>query len=272
MGRPHDVPAPERLWSSASSGPPPGWGRTATHRFGAIDSTQRIARVLARDPSTVGDQVVALAQKGGRGQGAHTWASPPGGLYLSLIRRAPPATSAIVPIALGVALAELFERRWSVPSRVRWPNDVVAARPMGPSRKVSGILVDGVEMNTPRARCVIGIGVNVRPLPDVVPEAVRSIASSIGEWASPPPPLSEVESEVVAAVDRALLDLERSDGVGGCLRRARARLDGRGRIALIDGRPAGRIDTLGEGGELLLVDGLGPRRIVSGRLTIQDDP
>ncbi|MFG1530058.1 MAG: biotin--[acetyl-CoA-carboxylase] ligase [Thermoplasmata archaeon] len=237
-----------------------------------VDSTQRIARVLARDPSTIGDQVVAQAQSGGRGQGAHVWASPKGGLYLSLIRRAPPTSPAIVPLAVGVALAELFERRWSVPTRVRWPNDVVAAGPVGPSRKLSGVLVDGVEMNTPRARCVIGIGVNLRPLPESVPAEIRGIASSIGEWATPGPSPSEVEAEVVPAVDQALGGLDRPGGAAACLRRARARLDGRGRPALIDGQPAGRIDTLGEGGELLLVDRLGPRRIVSGRLTILQDP
>lgn len=237
-----------------------------------VDSTQRIARVLARDSSTIGDRVVALGQSGGRGQGPHAWASPKGGLYLSLIRRAPPATSAVVPLALGVALAELLEGRWSIPSRVRWPNDVVAAGPGGPSRKISGILVDGIEMNTPRARLVIGIGVNVAPLPDSVPPEVRGLAASIGDWTSPLPPLSEVEEAVVHAVDRALADLDRPGGGAACLSRARDRLDGRGRQALIDGRPAGRIDSLGEGGELLLVDVLGPRRIVSGQLTIQDDP
>src|SRR5579875_3847795 len=142
--------APERLWTRLPLRSPPGWGRTATHRFGVVDSTQRIARVLARDPSTIGDQVVAQAQSGGRGQGAHVWASPKGGLYLSLIRRAPPTSPAIVPLAVGVALAELFERRWSVPTRVRGPNDLVAAGPVGPSRKLSGVPVAGVEKNTPR--------------------------------------------------------------------------------------------------------------------------
>ncbi|EQD44491.1 Biotin/lipoate A/B protein ligase domain protein, partial [mine drainage metagenome] len=133
----------------------------AIYRFGVVDSTQRTARVLALDPSTIGDRVVALGQTGGRGQHQHEWASPLGGLYLSLIRRAPPVAAAVVPLALGVGLAELLERRWSVPARVRWPNDVVAGRPEDPSRKISGILVDGLEMNTPRARLVIGIGVNV---------------------------------------------------------------------------------------------------------------
>ncbi|MHB1435065.1 MAG: biotin--[acetyl-CoA-carboxylase] ligase [Thermoplasmata archaeon] len=244
----------------------------ATHRFGVVDSTQRIARVLARDPSTIGDRVVALAQSGGYGQHQSPWASPKGGLYLSLIRRAPPAAAAVVPLALGTALAERFERRWSVPSRVRWPNDVVAGRPGPPARKISGILVDGLEMNTPRARCILGIGVNVAPLPSSVPPEIRALATSLGDWTSPVPPLAEVEEAVVDAIDAALAALERPGGVPACLARVRARLDGRGRRALIDGRPAGRIDTLGDGGELLLVDVLGPRRIVSGRLTIQDDP
>ncbi len=237
-----------------------------------VDSTQRIARVLARDPRTVGDRVIARGQTGGRGQREQAWASPTGGLYLSLIRKAPPATAGIVPLALGVALAELLERRWSVPSRVRWPNDVMVGRPGARPRKISGILVDGIEMNTPRARCVIGVGVNVAPLPPSVPPEIQGLATCLADWVSPLPPLEEVEEATVDAIDSALTDLERPERVPACLARARARLDGRGQRALIDGRPAGRIDTLGEEGELLLVDVLGPRRIVTGRLTIPNDP
>jgi BirA family biotin operon repressor/biotin-[acetyl-CoA-carboxylase] ligase len=243
----------------------------ATHRFMTVESTQRIGRVLARDPSTIGDRVVARSQRGGEGQREHTWASPEGGLYLSLIRRSPRAAPPLLPLTVGLAICELLEERWKVPAKLRWPNDVVASSRGEAARKLCGVLVDGVETNTARARCVIGIGVNVAPLSESVPREVRRIAGSLADWVDPLPDLSEVEEQVVRAVDARLLELETPGGVRTVVTRARSRLYGRGKPARIDGRPAGRIDSLGDGGELLLLDGVDLRPIVAGELTIEEE-
>ena len=71
-----------------------------------IDSTQHLARDLARAGAPEGTVVVAESQTGGRGRLGRQWHSPPGvNLYCSLVLRPTVALAAVPTLALVAGLA-----------------------------------------------------------------------------------------------------------------------------------------------------------------------
>ena len=71
--------------------------------------------------------MLADSQSGGRGREGRSWASPPGGLYLSVLLRPRFAHASVLPLAAGVAVAEAVEEHGARAS-LKWPNDVLARR------------------------------------------------------------------------------------------------------------------------------------------------
>ena len=128
-----------------------------------IASTQDRAVALARAGAPAGTRVVAGRQTQGRGRLDHAWASPAGGLYLSLVLPSPPAHETLLPLALGAHLAREIECRYGVALALKWPNDLLWVEGGAPPRKVAGILVDRVPTPTGTWAAVAGIGINVSP-------------------------------------------------------------------------------------------------------------
>src|SRR5262249_42898872 len=96
--------------------------------------------------------VVAGQQTAGRGRLGRAWHSPPGGVWLSVILRPPPALRRPVVLTAwaGVTVTEAVRRVANLQTRIKWPNDVLLA-----GRKVCGMLVEQA------AATVVGIGLNV---------------------------------------------------------------------------------------------------------------
>jgi BirA family biotin operon repressor/biotin-[acetyl-CoA-carboxylase] ligase len=109
---------------------------------------------------------VAEAQTRGRGRNGRAWQSAPGAsLTFSLaLPLAPPDWSGL-SLAVGVALADAIEAR---PARLqlKWPNDLWLRDAPGRWRKLGGILIETMGIEGGRA-CVVGVGLNVRPQPDL---------------------------------------------------------------------------------------------------------
>ena len=223
--------------------------------YPTIASTQDRALELARAGAASGTRVVAERQTRGRGRSDHAWASPDGGLYLSILLRAPPESVTWLPIALGAQLAESLGREYGLPLAAKWPNDVLLVSKSGGARKLAGILVDRVDDPSRTPVEVVGIGVNVTTDRSGLPEALRARVATLAETAGPPPTRDAVERIVVAsavATADGLRDPERARSIQAL---CRARLFGIGRAASVDGRPAGTILGLGPSGELLLQQG-----------------
>src|SRR5207245_3048535 len=82
------------------------WRRV--HWHAEVDSTQRVARELARAGAPEGTTVIAERQTAGRGRLGREWHSPPGlNLYCSIVLRPALAPSAVRQLALvaGAAVA-----------------------------------------------------------------------------------------------------------------------------------------------------------------------
>ena len=122
-------------------------------------STNDDARELARAGAPQGTAVAARAQSGGRGRRGHAWASPEGGLYLSVVLRPGVGPQHFVGLPAVCALGALRAVRevTGLGARVgiKWPNDLVID-----NRKLAGLLVEaGAGEGGPFA--VLGIGINL---------------------------------------------------------------------------------------------------------------
>lgn len=119
-----------------------------------LDSTNTyLKRRLTAGDAPEGLAATALTQTAGRGRLGRAWESEPGaGLYVSFVTPAIPGELLpLVPVAVGVAVAQACHALMDVAAGVKWPNDVIVR-----DRKLSGILCEGV-----RGRAVCGIGVNL---------------------------------------------------------------------------------------------------------------
>lgn len=235
-----------------------------------LPSTQERAIDLARRGATVGTRVVAGRQSAGRGRLDHGWASPTGGLYLSMILPAPVEHEGLLPLALGVAILGEFTRRFGVPLRLKWPNDLLAVAGVLRPRKLSGIVVDRVASPSLGTAAVAGIGVNVEVDERDLPAELRGRIASLHEFAPRPLAVGEVEEVTVEAVLRASRDLAVPERETEIVAACRAALYGIGRRAWIDGRPMGVIRGLGVDGTLLLDHGTDRVSIRAGDLRVEE--
>ena len=159
----------------------------------AIPSTNARARERAAGGD---DDVVVLAdeQTGGRGRLDREWASPRGGVWLSVLFRpdVPTAHAPVFTLAAAVATtraAREAERREaskgaSVDARIKWPNDVIVPAEDGRERKLAGVLTE-MEGEADRVSwVVVGVGVNANVDPgelpaDATPTSIRAEAGDV---------------------------------------------------------------------------------------------
>jgi BirA family biotin operon repressor/biotin-[acetyl-CoA-carboxylase] ligase len=147
------------------------------HWHEEVDSTQRVARELARGGAPEGTVVIAERQSAGRGRLGRQWHSPPGvNLYCSIVLRPPLAPSAVPQIALvaGTAVAAAVAEETGLRPGIKWPNDVLLD-----GRKVAGILTE-MDSEVDRVHHVIaGIGVNLNLPLAALPRDLRAKATSL---------------------------------------------------------------------------------------------
>lgn len=155
-------------------------------------STNDRARELAAEDR---EDVVVLAdaQTGGRGRLNREWASPPGGVWLSILVRpdVPPAHAPAFTLAAAVATARAA-REAGADAVIKWPNDVLVAGEGGAEhgddesaseRKLAGILTE-MEGEADRVSwLVVGIGVNANVDPDELPagQPATSLRAEVGD-------------------------------------------------------------------------------------------
>ena len=148
--------------------------------FAEIDSTNTFAMRAGAEGAPHGSVYLADAQTGGRGRGAHTWASPAGsGLYVSVLLRPAlaPGDALWLSLAAGLAAHGAVLQATGIAPDLRWPNDLL----VGP-RKLGGILTE-MQAEATRVRfVVVGIGINVhqRAFPPELTASATSLAIETG--------------------------------------------------------------------------------------------
>jgi BirA family transcriptional regulator, biotin operon repressor / biotin---[acetyl-CoA-carboxylase] ligase len=147
-------------------------------------STQQEAQRLAHAGAPHGSVVVAGRQTAGRGRSGRPWLSKEGGLYLSLVLRPAlplerfPRLTLLAGAALIEALLELGADAYA-----KWPNDLLVPAqsegPLGPYRKVAGILCEAHSTARGIEGAVLGVGLNLAAPPGGFPPELERVAGAL---------------------------------------------------------------------------------------------
>ena len=126
-----------------------------------LPGTNAALRSRADAGAREGLVLIAQAQSAGRGRGGHSFYSPPGGLYMSILLR--PEIGARQAVGLtamaAVAAARAAERLCGVPITIKWVNDLWKN-----GKKVCGILTEAaLDLESGMLDyAVLGLGFNAR--------------------------------------------------------------------------------------------------------------
>ncbi|MBP1912288.1 biotin--[acetyl-CoA-carboxylase] ligase [Thermococcus stetteri] len=132
-------------------------------RLDEVDSTNEYAKKLIPD-APEGTVVVAKRQTTGRGRRGRAWASPEGGLWMSVVLKPPKIDPRLVFVG-ALAVADTL-RDFGIDAWIKWPNDVWVGE-----KKISGILTEAKGSSV-----IMGIGLNVN---NEIPNELKETAVSM---------------------------------------------------------------------------------------------
>jgi BirA family biotin operon repressor/biotin-[acetyl-CoA-carboxylase] ligase len=257
-------------------------------------STQEHARALLRDGAAHGTIVVARAQTAGRGRRGRAWVSGPHGLWMSLVLRSEaglPMTRAprLPLLAADVVVAVLGAHGRD--ARVKWPNDILLEDPtataaLGPFRKVGGLLLEAVDVDSggggadgvPRLfTAVLGLGLNLRAPAGGFPDEIAATAGALwpdnddGDDDAPDARRRALARAIGAALaGRLPRDADDDDAFAAARARLTVRSATLGRRVQIDG-VCGLVRALDDDGALVVRDDEGVDHVVrAGDVTVLD--
>ncbi|MCR5557755.1 MAG: biotin--[acetyl-CoA-carboxylase] ligase [Butyrivibrio sp.] len=147
--------------------------------YESLESTNNEAKILAMKGAAHGTVIVATRQSGGRGRKDHSFFSPEGGLYLSIVLRPenlPYTDSNRLTDLVGKAVSGSIQELTGITSYVEGINDLYVD-----GKKICGILLEsGSEFDSGTLQWVVaGIGINFDSDIDSFPEEIRDRAASL---------------------------------------------------------------------------------------------
>lgn len=146
-------------------------GRTIWH-YDIVESTNETLKELLDGEVEEGLVIWADRQAAGKGRHGRAWASPPGGLYLSVLLRPKETHAQVLGLLAGMPLIKAL-RHFGIFASLKWPNDVIFQ-----GRKLAGILSEGVYRRD-RYHVILGVGINTNLDLDRLPPSVQEHATSL---------------------------------------------------------------------------------------------
>ena len=146
-------------------------GRTIWH-YDAVESTNETLKELLDGEVTEGLVIWADRQAAGKGRHGRAWASPPGGLYLSILLEPKEVHAPILGLLAGMPLVKAL-RHFGVFATLKWPNDAIFQ-----GRKLAGILSEGVYRRE-TYHVILGVGINTNLDLERLPPDVQKYATSL---------------------------------------------------------------------------------------------
>jgi BirA family transcriptional regulator, biotin operon repressor / biotin---[acetyl-CoA-carboxylase] ligase len=147
------------------------------HYEESVESTQKIAHLLAYEDAPEGTVIIAEEQLSGRGRMDRKWHSPKyTGIWMSIILRPniPLTKAPQLTLLAAVAIVQAIEDLTGLLPEIKWPNDILIK-----GKKVTGILTE-LEAEADRINSIIiGIGMNVNQTKDDFPSELQQIATSL---------------------------------------------------------------------------------------------
>ena len=149
-------------------------GKVIAH-FDEVDSTQEVAKKMARKGIAEGALVISEQQHSGRGRLGRRWVSPAGGVWLSLILRPKILVQQAqrITLVVSVAAARAFNKLYDINARIKWPNDILVK-----GKKICGILIETEGELDKLNFMVIGMGANINISLESEDE-IKNIATSV---------------------------------------------------------------------------------------------
>ncbi|RQW78221.1 MAG: biotin--[acetyl-CoA-carboxylase] ligase [Methanothrix sp.] len=231
----------------------------------AVNGTARIVKGTANNgpadaPANNGTVILAEVQTQGRGRLSRSWASPPGGVWMSLILRPQISLDRAyrINMAISVAICKALADLYGLAAGVKWPNDLLIEE-----KKICGILME-VSAEVDRLEyVVVGIGIN----------ANVDVSGYPAEWRSTSLH-QELGREVsrVGLIQKILLEIENSyqhmdsKEIWEEWRNRSVTLGRQVRISSVSGDIVGEAADLAEDGALIIQsrDQVGLHRVLAG--------
>lgn len=172
------------------------------HFVETAESTNDLARQLARGGEVDGTVVIAERQTAGRGRQGRAWHSPQGGLWMSLLL-APegwPLDPSLLTLLSSVAFARGVEATTGVTVGLKWPNDLRLGQ-----RKVAGILGE-LQPVAVGSALILGAGFNVNIKAQDFPFQLRSTSVSMCEADGRTVDLVQLLEQLLLHLDQCYVD------------------------------------------------------------------
>ena len=205
-----------------------------------------------------GSIILAETQKEGRGRLSRSWASPPGGIWMSLVLRPNIPLSRVyrINMAASVSICRAISDKLGLEAGIKWPNDILIQE-----QKLCGILTElGAQMDR-LDYAVVGVGLNANNDPAAFPSQWRStsLAARLGKSIDRCALIAAILNEMEQALD----DME-SHELYEQWRSRSLTLGKRVRISSAEGDLTGQVLDLDRDGALILEQGGDRRRILAG--------
>jgi len=235
----------------------------------SVSSTNTLLMQRANEGAPHATVAVAECQTHGRGRMGRAWHSGPGGaLTFSLLWRFERGAGALagLSLAVGVALARVFEKLGAAGAALKWPNDVVWR-----GAKLAGVLIEMQGDALGPSVAVIGAGVNVR-LSDAVRARVGGAIADLESACGRPLDRNEILARLLQELLAVLEPFARAGftPLRGEWQRRHAHQDRNVTLLLPDGAAhSGTARGVAEDGALLLEVGAESRRYHTGEISLR---
>jgi len=135
-----------------------------------VDSTQNFAVEIASEKNH-GTVVVSKQQTKGKGRLGRKWASPNGGIWLSVVLQPEidVTKTTLIPIASSLALVVAIEKSLDIKPKLKWPNDVTVN-----GKKVAGMLVEASIESNKIEHLILGVGINFKINPKKIEQKLKN--------------------------------------------------------------------------------------------------
>ncbi len=151
------------------------------HFYQEVTSTNDIAKKFVDNDAPEGTVIIAEQQTAGRSRSKNDWASPEGGIWMTLILK-PEVTlleASKLTIVTGVAIAKTLHDKFNLDAGIKWPNDIMIG-----NKKICGILTEAVTDYDDLKAVLIGVGIDVNINQSDLPDDLQDITTTISEETS----------------------------------------------------------------------------------------
>lgn len=232
-----------------------------------IDSSN--AELLRRPSSPFPVCLAAEVQTAGRGRRGRAWSGALGGSLLFSVAwpfNVDMTRLSGLSLVVGLALAEALEHCGVPRVKLKWPNDVIVD-----FRKLAGILIEiQAEANSP-CRAIIGIGLNIK-LPPAVRDEIDQAVVDLDQLNAPNLDRNQLLIALLKSLEHWLPRFV-NDGFAGCRQAWDSRHAYQGESVRLLGADGaiivGRVQGLGDAGELLVETDRGLRAFTVGEISLR---